>query len=447
MRWYVGAFILVVSVRPGVAAAQQDASSAAIEQERVAVTGQLPEIAPSAGSRTALSEQAPAFEAEPSAQAAPAPGSRTAVIEQAQAAKAATLTPAAPGKAEAYVTRISDTFLSGELHWHAFWQNAYSGGGFTLGAGYLRHVSSYNFVDVRGSVTFSGYKRIETEFIAPELFERRGRLSVLGGWREATAVNFYGLGQNTTPESLTNYGFTQPYLSANLEVLPTRKLLTVMGGIEVSQWNQGAGSGSSPSIEQKYTSATLPGLGASPLYLHTQATVGLDSRPARGYTRRGGFYGVTFHDYADKDGAFGFRQVDYTAIQHIPILREAWVLAFRAFAQTTYDKNGQQIPFFMMPAFSGGSDLRAYSSWRLRDLNSLLLQGEWRTSINRFLEMALFYDAGKVAATRSDLDPHNMKTDYGIGFRFHSAIATPLRIELAKGNEGFVLNFSASQVF
>ena len=270
---------------------------------------------------------------------------------------------------------------------------------------------------------------------------------MLGGWREATAVNFYGLGQTTTQENLTNYGFTQPYLGANLEVFPTRKLFTVAGGVEVSQWNQGAGSGSSPSIEQKYTPETLPGLGASPIYLHTQATVGLDSRPARGYTRRGGFYGVTVHDYTDKDGAFGFNQVDYTAIQHIPILREAWVLAFRAFAQTTYDKSGQQIPFFMMPSFSGGSDLRAYSSWRLRDLNSLLLQGEWRANVNRFLEMALFYDAGKVAARRSDLDLHGMKTDYGIGFRFHGSIATPLRIELAKGNEGFVLNFSASQVF
>ena len=40
-----------------------------------------------------------------------------------------------------------------------------------------------------------------------------------------------------------------------------------------------------------------------------------------------------------------------------------------------------------------------------------------------------------------------MKSDYGIGFRFHGAISTPLRIELAKGNEGVVLNFSASQVF
>lgn len=389
------------------------------------------------------SAQAPAVDG----QQPPEASSRAESIEQQEQAKSEQLTPAAPGKAEAYVTRISDAFLAGNLHWHAFWQNAYSGGGFTLGAGYRQHVSSYNVMDVRGSITFSGYKRVEAEFLAPELFKRHGTLSVLGGWREATQVNFFGLGQTTRQDNLTNYGFTQPYLSAITTIFPTRNLFLVGGGVEISQWRQGAGSGSSPSVEQKYTPQTLPGLGAQPVYLHTQGTIGIDSRTSPGYTRRGGFYGVTVHDYTDKDNLWGFNQVDYTAIQHIPILREAWVLAFRAYAQTTYDKSGQTIPFFMMPSFSGGSDLRAFASWRLRDLNSLLLQGEWRAEVNRFLEMALFYDAGKVAPKRNDLDLHDMKSDYGIGFRFHGALSTPLRIELAFGNEGYVLNFSASQVF
>ena len=373
--------------------------------------------------------------------------SRESLIEAEEQAKSESLTPAAAGKAEAYVSRLSDAFLSGNMHWHAFWTNAYSGGGFTVGAGYLQHVSAYNLIDMRGSITPSGYKRLEMQFFAPEVLGRRGTFSVLGGWREATQVGFYGLGPTSQKESQVNYGFTQPYLNGALEVFPARNAFLIRGAVEISQWNQGAGSGNVPSIETAYTSATLPGLNASPIYLHSQATIGIDTRPARGYTRRGGFYGVTVHDYTDTDSAFGFNQVDYDAIQHIPILREAWVLAFRAFAQTTYTKSGQQIPFFMMPSFSGGSDLRAYSSWRLRDLNSLLLQAEWRANINRFLEMALFYDAGTVAAERGDLSLKGMKSDYGLGFRFHGPITTPLRIELAKGNEGFVLNFSASQVF
>ena len=202
-----------------------------------------------------------------------------------------------------------------------------------------------------------------------------------------------------------------------------------------------------PSVETVYTPATLPGLGAKPTYLHSQGTVGIDSRPSPGYARRGGFYGVTFHDFADPDTAFGFTQVDYEAIQHVPLLREAWVLSFRGRVETTSLKDDQQIPFFMLPSLGGGSDLRGFSSWRFRDRNSLLLQAEWRVMVNRFLDMAVFYDAGKVTAHRSDLNLDGLKTDGGLGFRFHGPLATPLRIDFAKGNEGLAIVFGASAVF
>jgi hypothetical protein len=309
-------------------------------------------------------------------------------------------------------------------------------------------VSPYNTLDVRGSITFIGYKRLEAEFIAPELFNRRGHLSVLGGWREATQVGFYGFGMTSAQANRANYSFQQPYLAAKLEVFPTRHLFLVRGGLELTQWKQLPGKGDEPSVDQAYTPQTLPGLGAQPVYWHTQGTIGIDSRaPARGYARRGGFYGVTVHDFADQDGVYGFNQVDYEAVQHIPILREAWVVSLHAMAQTTYDKSGQTIPFFMMPSIGGGSDLRAYASWRLRDLNSLYVQAEWRVMVNRFVDMALFYDAGKVAARRTDLGLGDMKSDYGIGFRWHGPAATPLRIELTHGNEGFGLVFAASEVF
>ncbi len=40
-----------------------------------------------------------------------------------------------------------------------------------------------------------------------------------------------------------------------------------------------------------------------------------------------------------------------------------------------------------------------------------------------------------------------MQSDVGIGFRFHSPVATPLRIEFAKGSEGLQLVFSGSAAF
>ena len=76
------------------------------------------------------------------------------------------------------------------------------------------------------------------------------------------------------------------------------------------------------------------------------------------------------------------------------------------------------------------------------------MSGEFRWIPNRLgLDMALFYDTGKVAHQWDDLSFRGLKSDVGIGVRFHTPIATPLRIEVAKGSEGFNLVFSANAAF
>jgi hypothetical protein len=377
----------------------------------------------------------------------PDPTTRQGVIEKEQEEKAKTLHPYVPGKGERLLDRAESYLVDGTLTWHPWFISAYSGGGFTLGLGHVTHLSAYNTLDVRGSYTITSYKRAEAEFVAPRLFDRRGHLSVLGGWREATQVGFYGLGIDTSKNDRANYLFNQPYGSALLTVFPTRRMFMLQGGVEYSRWSQEPGRGSFPSVEEIYTPETLPGLGAKVTYLNTQGTVGFDWRTSPGYTRRGGYYGVTVHDYHDRDDRFGFQQVNYEAIQHLPILRETWVIALRGLAQTTFNKDSQEVPFFMLPAVGGGSSLRGFSSWRFRDRNSLLLQAEWRIMVNRFIDTAVFYDAGKVTSRTSDLDFNRLKSDYGFGVRFHSPFATPLRVELARSNEGLALVFSASPVF
>jgi hypothetical protein len=378
----------------------------------------------------------------------PEPATREAAIEQAQAEKVPTLHPYVPTGGERVMTKAEAILAGGGMKWHPFFESAYKGGGFAFGAGYAHYVSPYNFIDVRGSYTITGYKRAEVAFTAPRVFNRRGELSLVGGWREATQVGFFGFGSSSSLADQTNFSFQQPYASALLTVKPARKLLTLGGGIEWTQWNQRAGEGTSPSVETRYTPLTLPGLGAKLTYLHAQGTVGLDWRNSPGYSRRGGFYGVTLHDYMDRDEAFGFRQIDYELIQHLPILRETWALSFHALASTTTLKSGQEIPFFMLPSLGGGSNLRGYDSWRFRDRNSLLLQGEWRIMANRFLETALFYDAGKVTRHTSDLDFNGLRSNYGIGVRFHGPFATPLRIDVARSNErNYGIVFASSAVF
>jgi surface antigen Omp85-like protein len=377
------------------------------------------------------------------------PETREAGIEQEQAAKAATLQPVALGKGEHAINKVEDILTNG-LTWRPYFESAYQGGGLPLGVGYKRYVSAYNTLDMRGSYTLGGYTRAEAELTAPHLFHRRGELSILGGWRDATAVGFYGIGQDTSEANRVDYAFRQPYISTTLRLMPTRQHWTIAGGLEWTEWNQRPADDSRasfPSVETLFTPQTLPGLGADVTYVHSQTTASFDWRPAPGYARRGGYYGVTAHDYANTNGRFGFDEIDYEAIQHVPILRETWVVTLHGLAQTTYDKSGQEIPFFMLPSLGGGSTLRGFSSWRFRDRNSLLLQAEWRVMANRFFETALFYDTGKVAARPSDLDLHGMPHDWGLGFRFHGPTATVLRIDVARGDEGTRVVFAAGHVF
>jgi hypothetical protein len=207
------------------------------------------------------------------------PTTRTALLEREQAQKAAQVEPYVPGTAERYLNRAETMLLTG-MHWHPFFESAYSGGGFTLGAGYRRYVGPYNTVDVRGSLTPSGYKRIEGEFLAPRLFNRQGVLSVVGGWREATQVGFYGIGPATAVEDKAVYGFTQPYGRADLTFRPARGPFLIRGGLEASRWEQEPGSGNTQSVEEVYTPDSLTGLGAAVTYIHSQATAGFDSRPS-----------------------------------------------------------------------------------------------------------------------------------------------------------------------
>ena len=374
------------------------------------------------------------------------PSTRAAAIAQAQAEKAERVRPYEAGTLEKYLDKAERIMTSG-LRWHPFFQSAYSGGGFTLGAGYRTHVSPYNTVDFRGSYTFSGYKRVETEFLAPRLMNRQARFWAIGGWREATQVGFYGLGTDTSKDDRANYGFKQLYGLGTLEVRPGRSFVVLQGGVEASQWEQTPGAGSVPSVDDVYTPSNLVGLGSTVTYIHSHAMAGLDTRPSPGYARRGSFIGVTFRDFSDTDSAYGFKQVDYEALQHVPLLRETWVLSFRGAVSTTGTKSGQQIPFYMLPSIGGGSSLRGYNSWRFRDRNSLLLQAEWRIMVNRFLDTALFYDTGKVTAHSRDLSLSGLQDDYGIGFRLHSLIATPLRIDFAKSREGLAIVFASSAVF
>jgi outer membrane translocation and assembly module TamA len=63
------------------------------------------------------------------------------------------------------------------------------------------------------------------------------------------------------------------------------------------------------------------------------------------------------------------------------------------------------------------------------------------------MDMAIFYEVGKVANRTGDLDFEDLHDSYGIGARFHGPALTALRIELARSDEGIRLIFSGGAAF
>ena len=371
---------------------------------------------------------------------------RAEEIAAEQAKKAQTLQPYTPTGPEAVLSRFEQRLLY-PPRFGVTLDSVYSGGGFTVGALYREPVGDRAFVTGRGLLSIKLYKLAEFGVTSPGHAGERLDFSARAGWRDATQVGYFGLGPDSEKDDRANYRFKETYVEGGLTFRPAW-WLPLDARVSYEDWQLESGKGSAPSIETIYTPATAPGLGQSPTFLRTDLRAAVDWRhPAPLYARRGGFYGVAYNRYDDSDDALTFDRVDVELIQHIPIWRETWVVSLRTRVQSTLGDD-DVVPYFMLPSLGGGHSLRAYQSFRFRDRHSLLASAEWRWIPNNLgLDMALFYDAGKVASRRSALDFSNLTSNWGIGARFHGPLATVLRIEAAKGGEGWKLVISTSSPF
>jgi hypothetical protein len=323
----------------------------------------------------------------------------------------------------------------------------YHGGGMGLGAKYKKFYGDNTFWSVKGLYSILNYKLVEAKTESREHLGKRFSFGSRLGWRDATQVGYYGLGTNTQREARANFRFQETYLDGHALFKPVR-WIPLKGSVAYEHFNTTQGQGSHPSIETRYTPQSAPGLGADPTYLHSQLSAGIDWRQSEDYTRKGGLYQVAFHDYRNNNGGiYSFQRLDGDVIQHLPLLRETWVVSMRGRVQTTLDQN-DLVPYFLLPALGSGRTLRAFDNDRFRGLHSLLMTVEFRWIPNPFgMDMALFYEAGKVTNRREDLNFKGLKSDVGIGARFHGPFSTPVRLDFAVGNEGWRLRLSSSAIF
>lgn len=355
------------------------------------------------------------------------------------------LTPNVPGEAERFFDWV-ETYVTSPNQWYVTFGDLMPSSGLAPGAGYRRVLGDVARINVRGAWSVRSYTLAEA-VVETKPADERIVLSGRARWRDGNQLPYYGLGDASSKNQRAGYAMQIVDAGGSATFWPSR-WFSFGAGVSAMMIETSVGKGRFPSIETLFDPSTAPGLQSSPDYLHSDAIVAIDWRESPGYTRSGGYYAVTLHRYDDRsDGRFTFNQVEADVRQFIPVLNEHWVIALRGLVSITDTKAGQEVPHFMLPRLGGSTTLRAYPDGRFRDRHAMLLSAEYRWIPGRVLDMALFVDAGKVAAERADLDFENLRTSYGIGARFHAPAATVVRLEAAHGLEGYRLHFTFGKSF
>jgi AAA family ATP:ADP antiporter len=368
--------------------------------------------------------------------AAPAqPQTRAGSLAGQQAEKALRLQDYVPSRLEKRLETVESLLSSKPSLYPFIGSTGMEGGGFALGPGYRVRFGETGRLDTHAAMSFRRYKVADATFVLPSMANGRLTLKGQGNWFDAPDVAFYGTGNDSDDVRM---GFSY-------------RTITVGGTAQFNiskPFAVGAGMDMMDVQARPANAASVLATSADPTYRRSRVYAEYDTRTSPGYTRSGGLYRLDVADYRDThDSALSFRRVDADVRQFVPVFRDNWVIALRALASSTSTSTGQEVPYFLMPELGGSHTLRGYSSWRFRDRNRLLLSGEYRWTTGRFVDMALFLDAGKVAPEFSDLGLSDMKKTYGVGLSLHTFTSTVTRIELARTPDGNSIGLSFSPSF
>ena len=311
-----------------------------------------------------------------------------------------------------------------------------TGSGFAYGAGYRsrRLFDGAATVDVWGGASMTRYWAGEGRLRFPELANGFIDAQAYARRHDYPREDYFGLGPASLRRNHTDYAIQATTIGARAAVRPA-PIVAIGGGFE--HIDAGLSDGADPalpSIGEVFDEQSAPGLTQQPDYLRSIVFVDVDwRRPLN--ARKGGWYRAEVSRYDDRQGlGFSFDRLDVDLRQFVSFLSERRVLVGRVAASTSNVEPEEQVPFYLMPTLGGKDTLRGFHEYRFRGPHALLLQGEYRFEIWSGLDAALFYDAGKVALRRSQLDFKHLESDYGFGFRFNTDRGIVARVDAAFGS-------------
>jgi hypothetical protein len=362
---------------------------------------------------------------------------RAEAIRQEQADKQSTVTPPTLNRAERIMLRLGEWgWTTGEPRGvYPVFDSVYPGGGFAAGLGAGKPFGDDGTINVIGAYSINSFWRVQTDVSLPTFASNRAHVSLTARYLDAPDVKYYGIGMDSDKDDKTFFGYTPKGGGGRLDFDLSRHL-TVGGGVNYIDSETNSGN-TGPSIEERFSPADTPGLELDQFkYVNSTARAVFDWRSRLGYAGSGGLYRVQFDDFRENDNdQYSYRSLEAEAVQMIPLMRANWVIALRGLTTFTDIDETEAVPYFMLPSLGGGKTLRGYPDFRFRDRNRLVMNAELRWTPARFLDMAVFYDTGKVAARKGDINFEDLEDSYGIGMRFIGVNGYAFRVEVAHSRE------------
>lgn len=312
------------------------------------------------------------------------------------------------------------------------------GAGLTGGLGYSKqwdHEAGQTLFDASGRISVRKYWELDANL---RLNRGENRTDVERGdtkinfyalVKDMPRLDFFGVGPETREEDRAVYHYREGVAGADLSK-PVAGWLNVGGALE-SVWPDivRISNPTVNSVERAFGEASAPGITRQPSFFHYVAYAGLHT-PGQIEHRRVD-YQLFYHFYQDwQEHRFSFRRFDADLRNKFPVGGTT-----RTKDGTTYNKNelrvrlrlslsetreGQRVPFYLMPTLGGsnlrGEDtLRGFRDYRFRDRDLVLLQAEYLRELKGPLDFIAFYDTGKVAPSVSRFDEGRLRHTYGLG--------------------------------
>jgi hypothetical protein len=407
----------------------------------------------------ALAQAPAAGEAQtPAGSPAAPPTTRAGQIELARRQKDATLWPEREHPLVERVNRLLDRGLiegirtgEGNNGWQLILEGTRPANGQTYGIGYRRADLFNDLLTARATArgTFAG----------AQLYDGELQLNRLGGsenafvnayvkYERSPHMEYYGLGAHSRKEDRTRYQLNTASVTTRAGYRFTPALNAGLdfgyGGVHTGPVD----AGDVPSIETRFDGTTAPGLFDDTRFASWGAFAGFDVRDLRRGPRSGGFYGIEFKRYVDRDaGSYSHRQLDLEGQQFFPYLNQQRVVALFVKARFAYAGGGDSVvPFYLLPQLGGNFELRGFNQYRFSDNNTFMAAIEHRWYAFSGLEMALFVDAGKSVPEKGHVDFSGLNYSGGIGLRVRVRGAVVMRMDVATSREGTRWIWSMSDV-